>query len=119
MADAFAAITPYVSELRVLGTYPQAEAVGRPGPADAAVAGGTTSNPSDRSRKKLRLDQFLKFEGLVGTGGEAKMRVQGGEVKVNGEVTTQRGKGLRPGDFVQIDQETRTVGPEFWDNSND
>jgi ribosome-associated protein len=41
----------------------------------------------------------------VGTGGEAKIRIAAGEVSVNGEVCTQRGKKLRGGDRV-------TVGPE-------
>lgn len=67
--------------------------------------------PEDRPRK-LRLDQFLKKEGLVGTGGEAKVRIQGGEVTLNGEVCTQRGRGLRAGDVVTLDGETRTVTEE-------
>lgn len=53
----------------------------------------------------IKLDAFLKFCGAVGTGGEAKLRIAGGEVKVNGEVCTQRGKKLRDGDRV-------TLGPE-------
>ena len=57
----------------------------------------TTSKP-----RKLRLDQFLKWLRLVGTGGEAKIRIQHGEVKVNGEVETRRGRGLRPGDEVEF-----------------
>ena len=53
----------------------------------------------------IKLDAFLKYAGAVGTGGEAKMRIAAGEVSVNGEVCTQRGKKLRGGDRV-------TVGPE-------
>ena len=53
----------------------------------------------------IKLDAFLKFCGAVGTGGEAKLRIAAGEVKVNGEVCTQRGKKLRDGDRV-------TLGPE-------
>ncbi len=50
----------------------------------------------------IKLDAFLKFCGAVGTGGEAKLRVADGEVSVNGEVCTQRGRKLRGGDVVRI-----------------
>ena len=42
----------------------------------------------------------MKFANLVATGGEAKERIQVGEVTVNGEVCTMRGKKIRPGDDV-------------------
>ena len=42
----------------------------------------------------------MKFANLVATGGEAKERIQAGEVTVNGEVCTMRGKKIRPGDDV-------------------
>ena len=48
----------------------------------------------------IKLDQLLKFAGLVMTGGEAKEVVVEGYVSVNGEVCTMRGKKLRPGDVV-------------------
>jgi ribosome-associated protein len=48
----------------------------------------------------IKLDAFLKFCGAVDTGGHAKELVQSGGVSVNGEVCTQRGKKLRPGDKV-------------------
>ncbi|WP_297290499.1 RNA-binding S4 domain-containing protein [uncultured Flavonifractor sp.] len=51
----------------------------------------------------IKLESLLKFEGLTETGGEAKERIQAGEVKVNGEVCTMRGKKLRPGDKVTLD----------------
>lgn len=51
----------------------------------------------------IKLESLLKFEGLVETGGEAKERIQAGEVAVNGEVCTQRGRKLRPGDRVSLD----------------
>ena len=51
----------------------------------------------------IKLEGLLKFEGLASTGGEAKERIQAGEVAVNGEVCTQRGKKLRPGDKVSLD----------------
>lgn len=48
----------------------------------------------------IKLQDLLKFANLVESGGEAKERVQGGEVQVNGEVCTMRGKKIRPGDIV-------------------
>ncbi|MBR5572299.1 MAG: RNA-binding S4 domain-containing protein [Oscillospiraceae bacterium] len=50
----------------------------------------------------IKLQDLLKFASLVGTGGEAKVLIQDGAVSVNGEVCTQRGKKIRPGDDVQI-----------------
>ena len=50
----------------------------------------------------IKLDQLLKFAGLVMTGGEAKEVVVEGYVSVNGEVCTMRGKKLRPGDVVDF-----------------
>lgn len=49
----------------------------------------------------IKLDSFLKFAGAVETGGQAKELVQAGQVLVNGEVCTMRGKKIRPGDRVQ------------------
>lgn len=51
----------------------------------------------------IKLDALLKFANLVSSGGEAKLRIAGGEVKVNGEVCTMRGKKLHPGDRVELD----------------
>jgi ribosome-associated protein len=51
----------------------------------------------------LKLDQFLKFQGLVGTGGEAKLRIQRGDVRVNGTIETRRGRQLALGDAVAVD----------------
>ena len=51
----------------------------------------------------IKLEALLKFEGLTGTGGEAKERIQAGEVTVNGETCTMRGKKLRPGDRAALD----------------
>lgn len=49
----------------------------------------------------IRLDNLLKFSGLAETGGHAKIIVQNGEVKVNGEVCTMRGKKIRKGDVAE------------------
>ena len=57
----------------------------------------------------IRLQDLLKFEGLCETGGMAKARIQDGEVLVNGEVCTMRGKKLRSGDSVTIDGVTVTI----------
>ena len=51
----------------------------------------------------IKLEALLKFEGLTGTGGDAKERIQAGQVTVNGEVCTQRGRKLRPGDTAALD----------------
>lgn len=57
----------------------------------------------------IKLDQFLKLADLVGGGGEAKMLVQSGEVKVNGEVETRRGRKLRVGDVAEYGGESARV----------
>lgn len=46
----------------------------------------------------IKLDSALKLSGLAETGGTAKMFIEEGSVQVNGEVCTQRGKKLYPGD---------------------
>ena len=56
-----------------------------------------------------KLDSLLKYEGMVETGGEAKIIIQEGEVKVNGQVCTMRGKKIRPGDKVELDGVTLVV----------
>ena len=61
----------------------------------------------------IRLQDILKLCNLVETGGEAKERIQGGEAKVNGEVCTQRGKKLRPGDVVLF--EGQQIGLKYAD----
>ena len=60
----------------------------------------------------IKLQDLLKFASLVSTGGEAKIIIQEGEVKVNGEVCTQRGKKIRPGDDVVLDGRHYTVAYE-------
>ena len=50
----------------------------------------------------MRLDQALKWQGLVATGGEAKLRIQGGEVQVNGSVETRRGRQLQALSLIHI-----------------
>ena len=50
----------------------------------------------------IKLEALLKYAALVGTGGEAKIRIQQGEVLVNGESCTMRGRKIRPGDTVTL-----------------
>lgn len=52
----------------------------------------------------IKLDSLLKFAALVATGGEAKYVISEGMVEVNGEICTQRGKKLRPGDKVRFER---------------
>lgn len=57
----------------------------------------------------IKLQDLLKFAAAVQTGGEAKLAVQEGEVSVNGEVCTMRGRKLRPGDVVTFNGQELTV----------
>lgn len=49
----------------------------------------------------IRLDNLMKFSGLCNSGGRAKYLIQNGEVKLNGEICTMRGKKIRPGDKIE------------------
>lgn len=50
----------------------------------------------------IKLDQLLKHASVVDTGGLAKIMIQDGMVRLNGETETQRGKKVRPGDQVEV-----------------
>ena len=67
-------------------------------------------------RPMMRLDDVLKRAGLVGTGGQAKIWIQDGQVRVNGEVETRRRKQLFLGDVVETMGETITLSEEFFDD---
>lgn len=56
----------------------------------------------------IKLESFLKLANLVSSGGEAKLLIQDGLVKVNGEICLMRGKKLREGDMVSY------RGTEIW-----
>ena len=58
----------------------------------------------------ITLGQALKASDMVGSGGEAKVLIQAGEVLVNGEVETRRGRKLAPGDVVEVGDERLEVG---------
>ena len=52
------------------------------------------------STEYIRLEQFLKLCDIAGSGGQAKLMIQNGEVQVNGETEVRRGRKLYPGDSV-------------------
>lgn len=52
----------------------------------------------------IRLDSALKYVGLVGTGGQAKIIIQEGLIKVNDNICTQRGKKLHSGDKIEFEE---------------
>ena len=72
----------------------------------------------------MKLDQFLKWQGLVSTGGEAKLLITKELVRVNGITETRRGRKLSNGDKVSIqDMEfivssSGTEGPKLSDRDN-
>tara|TARA_B100000579_G_scaffold141021_1_gene114562 strand:+ start:267 stop:485 length:219 start_codon:yes stop_codon:yes gene_type:complete len=57
----------------------------------------------------MKLDQYLKFIGVVQTGGEAKMIIRSGEISVNGMIENRRGRKLIDGDQIIIANETYIV----------
>lgn len=57
----------------------------------------------------IKLDQYLKLVGLAQTGGQAKLIVQAGEVKVNNAVEVRRGRKLLPGDRLVVHNKTFIV----------
>lgn len=56
----------------------------------------------EAAREPLRLDHFMKFTVGADTGGQAKLLIQDGQVRVNGEVETRRRRKLYPGDVVEF-----------------
>ena len=60
----------------------------------------------------IKLQDLLKLGGVVDTGGMAKSVIQNGEVLVNGEVCTMRGKKMRDGDIAEFDGVTLSVQAE-------
>ena len=57
----------------------------------------------------IKLDALLKFAVLAETGGDAKLLIQDGLVELNGQVCTQRGRKVRPGDVVVAEGVRLTV----------
>ena len=60
----------------------------------------------------IKLDSLLKYAGLCMTGGEAKTFIEEGFVKFNGEVCTMRGKKVRPGDEVSLNDDLLKIVAE-------
>ena len=60
----------------------------------------------------IRLDNLMKFSGMCNSGGRAKFLIQNGEVMLNGEVCTMRGKKIRPGDRITYNGRTVEVAIE-------
>ena len=66
-------------------------------------------NTIEITTEYIKLQDLLKLAGLTYTGGEAKLAVQEGDVTVNGQVCTMRGKKIRPGDRVEFEGKTLEV----------
>lgn len=60
-------------------------------------------------KEPVELYKILKFEGLVGTGGEAKIVIDEGLVKVNGEVETRRRNKIKDGFVIEFNNETYQI----------
>jgi len=65
--------------------------------------------PIEIQTEYIKLDSFLKFAMVTETGGDAKSMILDGEVKVNGETCTQRGKKLHSGDTVEAENKKYLV----------
>ena len=57
------------------------------------------------SRQPVELYKILKFEGLVGSGGEAKAAIADGQVKVNGVIELRKRKKINAGDHIEFSQQ--------------
>lgn len=68
-----------------------------------AMSSPDDARPVEISDDVIRLGQFLKLAGLAESGAEARELVTEGEVRVNGEVDTRRGRQLHRGDVVSVD----------------
>lgn len=66
----------------------------------------------------IKLDQFLKLVGVASTGGQAKMMIVDGAIKVNGVIETRRGRKLVSGDQVTVEPEISVNGATSFDVGN-
>ena len=57
----------------------------------------------------IKLDAFLKWAGIASQGSEAKFYIKNKEIKLNGEIETQRGKKLVKGDIIEFNGETYKI----------
>jgi ribosome-associated protein len=69
------------------------------------------------STEYIKLDSLLKLAGVTATGGEAKNLINSGGALLNGETCTQRGKKIRPGDVVTVQNTTISVVKQEYDNT--
>jgi len=67
------------------------------------------------SKESVELYKILKFEGLVGSGGEAKFVIAEGFVLVNGEIETRKRKKIVSGDTIEFGQEIIRIQLEYRD----
>ncbi|MBI8989817.1 MULTISPECIES: RNA-binding S4 domain-containing protein [Corynebacterium] len=67
----------------------------------------------------IKLGQFIKLANLVDTGGAAKEAIAAGEVTVNGEADTRRGRTLRVGDVVTVGGASARVAASGSDDDDD
>ena len=61
------------------------------------------------TKEPVELYKILKFEGLVGTGGEAKIMISDGQVTVNGEIETRRRKKIVDGDVIEFREDIMQI----------
>ena len=73
-----------------------------------------STDPADEP-PMMRLDDVLKRAGIVGTGGQAKIWIQDGQVRVNGQTETRRRRQLFLGDRVETMGEEVTLDASFFD----
>ena len=97
------------SAARIKGCCSKAEGRTCPTPTAEVTIEGRIMEKIRINTDFIKLDALLKFAGLCETGGEAKELIQGGAVKVNGEVCTMRGKKCRAGDTVELEGQTVQV----------
>ena len=64
------------------------------------------------STEFIKLDALLKYASIAMTGGEAKLYISDGLVRLNGDVCTERGKKIRPGDVVTFENEEIIVSKD-------
>ena len=68
-----------------------------------------SSIPLEITTEFIKLQDAMKYANAVYSGGEAKVLIQEGQVQVNGEVCTMRGKKLRPGDCFTFADQTYAI----------
>jgi len=66
-------------------------------------------NTIEITREPVELYKILKFEGLASTGGEAKLVISDGQVKVNGEVELRKSKKMTAGDIIEFENQQYTL----------